>query len=303
MNARVGTQGWRQFLTAKQQILDAFDRARTYASGHETQTYHGRAVESEVRRWLTEFLPKRYGVTAGYVISQATTDSVRAPHFDVIIYDQLESPILWTEAHPDAAPEGRSRGVPAEHVRAVYEVKSALNFRAAHAALTHLRDLAPLLQDVDAPGDPSPRFLPAAFFCGVVFVELRTADQFDERALSALTPLPPLRGFAGGIVLRGQGLPADYAGQLAVYASDQPISATGGGARESLLGGSYDSNSQVTTGPDGRVQHLGMLISWGAHTFAQFAFDIVALLRGTYEPGRLSSLHGVSWLDPARRDR
>ena len=40
---------------------------------------------------------ERYGVTAGYVRSQGVPDSFQSSHFDVIVYDQLEAPTLWTE--------------------------------------------------------------------------------------------------------------------------------------------------------------------------------------------------------------
>jgi hypothetical protein len=60
------TQGWKQFLTARKEMLDAFDRAREKSSLHEVATYHGKVAEAEFRKWLGSFLPKRYGVTSGY---------------------------------------------------------------------------------------------------------------------------------------------------------------------------------------------------------------------------------------------
>ena len=44
------------------------------------------------------------------------------PHFDVIIYDELDAPVLWIEDTPDASPQGRSLAIPVEHVRGVLEV-------------------------------------------------------------------------------------------------------------------------------------------------------------------------------------
>jgi hypothetical protein len=46
----------------------------------------------------------------------------KTPHFDVIIYDRLESPVLLGTADHSAL--GRSLAIPAEHVVAVIEIKS-----------------------------------------------------------------------------------------------------------------------------------------------------------------------------------
>ncbi|MFZ1159553.1 MAG: DUF6602 domain-containing protein, partial [Candidatus Sulfotelmatobacter sp.] len=118
------SQGWKQFLSARKEMLDAFDSAREKSGIHELETYHGTVAEAEVRKWLLTFLPKKYGVTSGYVVSPGRKSTVKAPHFDVVIYEQLESPILWVEGGPDASEQGRSLAIPVEYVRAVLEVKS-----------------------------------------------------------------------------------------------------------------------------------------------------------------------------------
>ena len=84
--------GWKQFLTSRKEMLDAFDRAREKSKSHEVETYHGRVAEAEFRKWLTSFLPKKFGVSSGFIISPGLKDTEKAPHFDVIIYEQLESP-------------------------------------------------------------------------------------------------------------------------------------------------------------------------------------------------------------------
>ena len=83
------SQGWKQILTARKAMLDEFDRAREQARVHEVETFHGRVAEASCRRWLSEFLPRRYGVTSGYIVSPGLKSSQKAPHFDVIIYDHL----------------------------------------------------------------------------------------------------------------------------------------------------------------------------------------------------------------------
>src|ERR1019366_2487940 len=123
--------GWKQFLTSRKHMLDAFDDARTKAKAHEVETYQGEVAEAKFREWLSDFLPKRYGVTSGYIVTQRIGSVQTLPHFDVIIYDALNSPVLWIERHPDASRSGSSRAIPAEHVLGVLEVKSSLNSKAA----------------------------------------------------------------------------------------------------------------------------------------------------------------------------
>ena len=127
----IGTQGWKQFLTSKKEMLDAFDGAKEKARAHLVQTSHGNVAEEEFRKWLSGFLPKKYAVTAGYIVSQGVGDEILLPHFEVVIYDQLESPVLWVESDSGLPLEKRPRAVPAEHVRAVLEVKSSLEASSA----------------------------------------------------------------------------------------------------------------------------------------------------------------------------
>jgi len=146
------SQGWKQILTARKEMLDAFDSARTKAGSHEVETYHGRVAEAEVRQWLSRFLPRKYGVTSGYIVSPGLKDSEKTPHFDVIIYDQQESPILWVEDNPDASSQGQSMAIPAEYVRAVLEIKSRFTPSTVDDAMGHLRDLLPIMA-LDAPDE------------------------------------------------------------------------------------------------------------------------------------------------------
>ncbi|WP_443936837.1 DUF6602 domain-containing protein [Pedobacter sp. MW01-1-1] len=108
-------QGWKQFLMARDEMLAAYDRAREMSRKRAVQTEHGNVAEAEFRRWLTNFLPKRYGVTSGYIVSQGIPNCEHMVHYDVIIYDQLESPILWVEGNPDSSESGSSGKVGGEY--------------------------------------------------------------------------------------------------------------------------------------------------------------------------------------------
>lgn len=131
--------------------------------------WHGEAGEAWVRRWLETFLPKRYGVTSGYIVSQGQTEAVKLPHFDVIIYDQLESPVLWVETSPDLTAAGASRAIPAEFVRSVLEVKATFTTASVSDAIGHLQDLEPLL-GIDRPEEPLKNSFSNAFLHSFSFL-------------------------------------------------------------------------------------------------------------------------------------
>ena len=191
LTIQVPVQGWKQFLASRKEMLDAFDSARAKGDIHEVRTFHGNVAEAQVRRWLKSFLPKRYGVTSGYILSPGLSEYQKVPHYDVIIYDQLESPILWIEDSPDKSEGGQSLAIPVEHVRCVIEVKSSLSASTMKAAMEHLGDLSPLLTSVDSPDERYKLHLLPVFTCGAIFFELRDEHKSEEGILSRLVTDAP----------------------------------------------------------------------------------------------------------------
>ena len=280
----LGTQGWQQLLTCKKELLDAFDRARQHSRAHEIETYHGIVAEAQLRNWLSDFLPQKYGVTAGYIVSQGASEKDKLPAFDVIIYDQLESPVLWIESHPDVSPLGKMRAIPAEYVKAVIEVKAVWNSASATKAVDHLGDLAPLLA-LDPPTEPYKKFLPWNFTSWVVFFDLLQSERRSLAALNNALPTKLPRGYAGGVVFRGPGLSLETTGRLEVARLANPSEA--GDLLEeghelkrpdwSLLGGCSMSDAKRMEDGD----YYQMSLSWFPQHFAGFAFDLIACLNGT----------------------
>ncbi len=240
-------------------MLDAFDAGKRKAKGHEVQTYHGRVAEAVFRSWLSEFLPKRFRVTSGYVVSQGQRGEAKFPHFDVIIYNHLDAPILWIEDHPDVSEGGKSRAIPAEYIRAILEVKSTFNSETAKDAMEHLLDLEPFYQGIDPPEERYKKYLPSGFSCEAVFFDANKADQ-RKAALKHLIPTSGPRNFLGGIILRGKKMSPEDSGQIWFGIEKTP--------EETLL-------------------HAH--ISWSQIAFPTFAFDLVALLNRTFELGYVSS--------------
>jgi hypothetical protein len=288
LNPQLPSQGWQQILTARQEMLDAYDRARQQAKAHKVQTYHGNVGEAASRTWLSGFLPKRYGVTSGYVVSSGQSSRDKVPHFDVIIYDQMESPILWIEANPDTSDQGRSRAIPVEYVRAVLEVKATFSAEAVTAAIEHLAELTPLMQSIDDPQERYKVHLPPSFRCGLLFFEMRKEVAYSQAALQAILAAIGLRGFFGGIILRGEGHNEPQTGRMSLLHSETPIDGTLKDRKTSLLNFGLGQSVQLTD-----KFHIGSMILWSVPGFAQFAFDLIAMMQGTYEPGRVSSFYGI----------
>lgn len=291
-----GTQGWRQFSGARKKMLDAYDRAKEQAEAHEIQVWHGKVGEAWVREWLLGFLPKRYGVTSGFIVSQGQTEERKLPHFDVIIYDQLEAPVLWIEDSPDATAAGTSRAVPAEYVRSVIEVKATFNTHNVTAAIEHLSDLDSLLGGVDTPGEQFRKFLPQRFFTAIIFFELRNQDRNSWSALSKFVP-HVLRVWPGGLILRGEGLRGELSATIGLTRNtNSPPEPIGPSGRD-LLDLAFSESRQFGG------TYWSALLQWTSNEFSKFAFDVLAMLNGTYQPGRSSTNHAQSWVDFSKEPR
>ena len=269
-------------------MLGAFDSAREKAAAHEVETHHGRVAEAELRKWLSSFLPKRFGVTAGYIVSPGLKSSQKSPHFDVIIYDHLESPILWVEESPDVSQQGRSLAIPVEHVRCVLEVKANFSTSTVGEGIEHLKDLLPLMSGSDEPDEKYKLHLPTTFRCGLFFFDLKQENEFSETALRKALAGFELRGYFGGIVLRGEGHKKKATGRLFFIPSNTPMESSVGRSKGSLLNAGISETVKVADDT-----HVAVRLIWGEFVFSQFAFDLIAMLQGTYHPAQVSSFYGI----------
>lgn len=271
-------------------MLAAYDIAKDQDSNRQVKVRHGLVAEAEFRKWLSEFLPKRYGVTSGYIISPGISSKEHMVHYDVIIYDQLESPVLWVEDNPDSSGQGKSLAIPVEYVSAVIEVKSAFNRQSAKQVVEQLSKLKPLLARVDPPNSRAKLYLPHNFFCATVFFELRKEDEKDFAALDELVNATMIRRFFGGMILR-----ADTEYKLdsgKIFFRNENVDT--GPNNSSRL--SFWSSSKCLKYTDD--SYFSLLLNYSETYFSEFAFDILALLKGTYQPHVLSSLHcmgSTSW--------
>ncbi len=127
--------------------------------------HKGGPREQQVRRFLKERLPPKWGVTRGHVIFAGDRTS---QEFDVIVYDAINCP-SWTL---DGGDDPR-RLVPLEAVIGVIEVKSTLDDRTLAAAVGKIHEFDLMVSDGERDSSYQPfRYLfayhldPAAHFEG-----------------------------------------------------------------------------------------------------------------------------------------
>jgi hypothetical protein len=288
LQADVNSQGWRQFLMGRKDMLDAFDRGRNYGKLHEVETYHGIVAEAQFRKWLSEFLPKKYAVTSGYIISQGLKENDKTPHFDVIIYDSLEAPVLWIEDHSDTSDHGKSRAIPAEFVKAVLEVKSSFQTKTVRDAINHLEDLKPLMAGEDSEEQPYKVYLPKNFVCGIIFFELRTEHSRGIAPLDAMMQgiIKGLKGFAGGLILRGNDRTDDASGMLTLMQGNFEVKQP---TPQNLIFGNGITSSSITVETD---TYFNFLLMWMPGAFSNFMFSLLTLMNGTFRQGFIPSFYG-----------
>jgi hypothetical protein len=287
-NERQQSAAWQQFLIGKREILAEYDRAFSHAQTQPVHTHHGNVAEAAFRNWLITFLPKRFGVTSGYIRSQHSDFIPQSGHFDVIIYDQLEAPTLWIEDNRDKSEGGRARIIPAEHVRAIIEVKVAFNRKSITSAIQKIVSLMPLMAGVDTDDEHYKGYIPMQTILAIVCFELRRDDGADLSPLELIRDLSISRLFYGALILRGEGRNSDDTALIQQTVGDRQHDAQFGDT--GLLGGIALA---ATTEVEG--QHQGAVITWIDINFSKFAFDLLALVNGSYRYGLISSYYGFDF--------
>lgn len=125
-STRYGMVGWQEFASNRTEILAKYDLAKVQEASRPIKTGRGVAGEAAIREWLSSYLPTKYRVTSGYIIPDVIqTPDYKLYHHDVVIFDALNAPVLWTEGNPDQSELGRRRAIPAKYVHAVLEIKSS----------------------------------------------------------------------------------------------------------------------------------------------------------------------------------
>jgi hypothetical protein len=137
----------------------------------------------------------------------------------------------------------------------------------------------------------TPRYLPENFVSYAVFFEL-LAEDAEKDILQDLFPNPPLRGFSGALILRGEHLAPGSTGKISWLISETAIAPLG----EKLLLNGYSISAGLEYGPK---SHLALALDWMEPNFAWFAFELLAVMTGRHPGrGRVASFHGTSFYNP-----
>lgn len=189
-----GQHGWQEFNRNRKNILAEYDKILEQTTNRPIKVAHGKGAEAYFRNWFTEFLPKKYGVTSGYIIPNLYDNSGKIYHYDIIIYNKLDAPVLWTEGNEDNSEQGKHRAIPAKYVVAVYEVKSRLTKSNVSDALDKLNQTKDFIEQLNP-----------LYSCGIIFIELKESDTNRPSIIKELIKGKDVFGFSGGMVLRYEG--------------------------------------------------------------------------------------------------
>jgi hypothetical protein len=297
-STRYGMVGWQEFASNRTEILAKYDLAKLHESSRPVKTERGVTGEAAIREWLSGFLPIKYRVTSGYIIPDVLqTPDYKLYHHDVIIFDAINAPVLWTEGNPDQSEQGKRRAIPAKYVHAVLEVKSSFGRESATDALNKLRELNAI----------APHF-PAQFSCSAIFIELPKSLASKGEFLKHLLPDPPIFAFRGGLILRCE-LNREMSGEFSILSSDgglgsvqnvpdlplakdidslniylnsegQCVIAEAGGGAMFVSDGVSNWMVSKQYGPTFCTDDTCVSLSWSANGFSQFALDLLNCLEG-----------------------
>jgi Domain of unknown function (DUF6602) len=298
---RYGTVGWEEFLSQKRDILRVYDRAVEQNKNRPVRTEQGNVAEGKLREWLAEFLPRRFGVTSGFIIPDARSRVYKLLHFDTIVYDALSAPVLWVSNNPDQSAQGRARAIPAEAVRSVGEIKASFTRTSVADARSKLEELQSLAG-----------FLKPPFCSFILFLEVQSPEQPARIAnLLADTSIP---GYVGGLILRAKGLDENLSGHFDFPVGERPMDLDSMPLAREPSEPLFDEAGNLQLSKQGDVAtyfaadnkwHIDIGYSpvlhdvqllWSYNSFPRFSFELLERVSGQHDPRRSPTSYGTSWI-------
>lgn len=279
MTRRLKHIGVSQFFAEKKEILDEFDSAKSKLADKQVKTTHGIIGEALIRKWLRSFLPKRFGVCKGYIISTNLEYEGFLEEWDIIIYDALESPILFTEGSSDNS-EDKIRAIPVEYVRGVIEVKASFNPKSTTEVVKKLEKLTCFIGTNTS--NEFPQYFRLPFISTAIFFEtsVKTLKEYKKSLnnLAKIYQIQPSIRFMGSLILRSQ-REKNHSGYLQVRRMKELINFP-----DDL------EMSSTFSFTDGNYGAFGCLC-YSVNSYPQFIFDLLAYIKGISFKGS-SSFYG-----------
>lgn len=189
---KYGNFGWEEFLNNRNELLKEYLTSKKKNKNRPIQVSHGNAGEAVIRKWLASFLPKKFGVTSGYIIPNLICNNYKLLHYDVIIYDSHNSPILWVDGNSDNSEQGKVKAIPAMYVYSVLEVKATFSNKSVKETIKKIKELNSL-QD----------YLPNTFTSGMIFFEIKNGILKKTNILNNFFDKNLFR-FWGGVILQSE---------------------------------------------------------------------------------------------------
>ncbi|MGR5209726.1 DUF6602 domain-containing protein [Vibrio rotiferianus] len=182
-----GYHGYQEFNSVRDKIVSDYKDAKKKYGNRPAFTEHGSVSEELLINWLQDSLPQKYGVTSGYIIPDLYVETYSVYHFDIIVYDRFESPVLWVEPTEG---NSKARAIPAKHVFAVYELKASLTPESVGSALDKLQSISQYAE-----------LFPNNFHTKAVFMELPKKHVEKKSAvLNKFLVSDSIYGFSGAYV-------------------------------------------------------------------------------------------------------
>ena len=131
----------------------------------------------------------------------------------------------------------------------------------------------------------------------MVFFELRKANFTNVQALSDVSEARGIRGFSGGIILRHEDSPTD-SGEFYLSYSETESNTDKNLAQGLAIGKSIKLSDNCkrrlkSVAPRYEYAYEAPILIWDESVFSRFAFDLIAMLQGTFARGRISSWYGL----------
>ncbi|MFP4496781.1 MAG: DUF6602 domain-containing protein [Vulcanimicrobiota bacterium] len=282
--------GWRWFVPRKSEMIQKFQELKGENSGKDAQII----AENLFKEWLASFIPRRYNVDSGYIVSEKYKKG-EYPYFNILIYDQTEAPELWKTAS-----DGKKfRVIPPEFVYAIFEVRPELTPETAMDTINKLKEVKPYLERIESVEETYKKYLPGKFFMGSVFFEIKREQEFNKEVLNNLNPRELLRGCFGSIVLSGENKDKDLTCWIEQGIIDKDLKSRVGKNGKSIFENICYSDSYNYV----EDKQIFVTSDWEYTQFAIFAVDIIHLLNNPFELARELELFGISWAKPKKIQR